>query len=47
MAGTYAEWLWCDHPKAGGCVVRASHECAYYNPIPKPSRVPLQVASLN
>jgi len=37
LPGTYGEWLWCDHPKAGGCIVRAGHECANYDPSPKPT----------
>lgn len=37
LAGTYGEWLWCDHPKAGGCIVRAGHECDNYDPSPKPA----------
>jgi hypothetical protein len=46
LAGTYGEWLWCDDPKAGGCIVRAGHECAYYNPIPNPPRVQIPAAKL-
>ena len=25
LPGTYGEWLWCDHPAAGGCIVHAGH----------------------
>jgi hypothetical protein len=36
LAGTYGEWLWCEHPETGGCIVRAGRECMNYNPDPKP-----------
>jgi hypothetical protein len=39
LPGTYGEWLWCDHPVAGGHVVRAGVECAGYDPTPRPPPV--------
>ena len=47
LPGTYGEWLWCDHPAAGGCIVHAGHECAHYDPTPRPPPVRVATAALN
>ena len=40
LTGKYGDWLWCDHPVVGGSIVHARHECAYYDPTPKPPPTP-------
>ena len=40
LTGNYGDWLWCDHPVAGGGIVHAVHECAHYDPTPKPPPTP-------